>query len=137
MRNLKAGEIVMAEEPIIKARRNADITELMQVVSRLSHPWLLLLLSFESSGGYLPALEGIMTANGIPCVAEDDTDEDHEDEAEEDGTIMGVFEFISRINHSCSPNATWTWTEVEQRMRECLQNATDTDAPQSSSLASP
>lgn len=109
-RDLSAGEVILAEKPIFTAKRDCGVNELLAKVKDMSPAWLMLLLSFECSGGYLPAIEGILQANGIPCVE----DEDGEDEE----PLMGVFEFISRINHSCSPNAGWAWSDADQRMRQ-------------------
>jgi hypothetical protein len=30
----------------------------------------------------------------------------------------GLFETISRINHSCAPNSVWRWDETAGQMRE-------------------
>ena len=35
------------------------------------------------------------------------------------GNASGMFETISRVNHSCAPNAAWRWDTASQELSKC------------------
>jgi len=44
--------------------------------------------------------------------------EDEEDEEDSEVNCMGIFEKICRVNHSCTPNAGWTWDKMTGKLSE-------------------
>lgn len=110
LRHFSAGDVIMGEIPILTARRSAPPEVLLGKLLNLTPKQTLAIWQLEGSGGYQPLLQGLLDANGIPCVGDDECDDEVEVE-------MGIFDVLSRINHSCAPNAGWYWSATRKEMR--------------------
>jgi hypothetical protein len=113
----EATDIIFTEKPLLRARRAADTKELMKQVRNMPAQLLALLLTFEVNGGpNACALSAIFCSNAIPCVSEEEVDENDLEAAH--NVPCAVFKYLSRINHCCTPNAGRFWDETKNRMRE-------------------
>ncbi|BEI88872.1 uncharacterized protein CcaverHIS019_0202340 [Cutaneotrichosporon cavernicola] len=111
-RDCDRGEILYAEAPLLTAPRRVDTGELLHLAQQLEKNSLLRLLSWE--GGCpngTSSILAIFLANAIPCV-----EEEPDDDAARSNQPAGLFRYASQINHACSPNAGWHWSEQEKKL---------------------
>jgi hypothetical protein len=112
------GDIIYAEAPMVMYKRGASEDEISDAIMKLSYLQQRALWQLEGSGAYQSLVKGMCDANSINCVADADGDDDDPVDIFE-----GIFEVISRINHSCAPNAGWFWSESAGKLCESLSDA--------------
>ena len=128
---VKRGERVISERPFIRfdfSEHGCRRSRVNRLVDALTGVDRALFYTFTRRGGHENLEVDICQTNGIPLQSpivelphrtalEDDHDRtDSESDADDD--CGGVFEHISRINHSCTPNAVWTWDADSGKMSE-------------------
>lgn len=113
---VQAGETILSETPFLVARVK-DLEEKRSRVAkqykRLGKPVAALFDAFNPKrrrdGGMadIERLVDIWDTNAIPLGSPNAP-----------AATTGLFETISRINHSCAPNSVWRWDETAGQMRE-------------------
>jgi hypothetical protein len=102
------GDIVFSETPMLTTLPSDTEEQILDKLMRLPYHHMRAIWQLEASGGYQSLIKGLVDANSIPCADPDDPGEG----------AMGIFETLSRINHSCAPHAGWYWSTKQKRMRE-------------------
>lgn len=109
--NIKSGDIIITENPFIVVDFPPLESQVGQVYQDLSGVERLLFHSFNGkpTRGHLSnrKIPEIITNNVIPLGVSEEDDEP---------TQSGMFQHICRINHSCVPNARWTWMDETSSM---------------------
>jgi hypothetical protein len=109
--DVRPGEVIITEKPIIEVDFPPPKTQIARRYRELSAPKRRLFHSFKakSSDEVDNTIFDIIANNVVPLGG-----------SGEDGepTRSGMFRHICRINHSCLPNARWTWLEETGMMGE-------------------
>lgn len=108
---IEPGEVIVAEKPFITVDYPPENSQIRQQHGYLSAAERLLFGSFKAKSATEVdnTISDIIANNVIPLGA-----------SSEDGepTRSGMFRYICRINHSCVPNARWTWMSNRNEMGE-------------------
>lgn len=116
--DIAAGETILSEAPFLVARVNDLEHRHGRVVSAytdLEPATRQLFDSFHPKGAHtgdradIARLIDIWDTNAIPLGG-----------ADRQAEVTGLFQTISRLNHSCAPDTVWRWDEEEQAMRRSL-----------------
>ncbi len=122
-RTLKCGDVILRERPFLEVVHPINADEVKAALAGDSfhqQRHRLLFHSFTSTApGVSSLMEGIAETNVIPLIREDERDGVA---ASHDPNRSGMFEHMSRGNHSCCPNAGWKWDpSAKEQGREPLQ----------------
>jgi len=121
------GQAIITESPFLTVDHPPHTQQVMSRLSRLSQRSQDLFHSFKPTlAPYHPnRLIDIVATNVIPLGGDLIDDLDNEviaidaDGEIEDRCRSGLFETICRVNHSCAPNAQWTWFESGSMGESC------------------
>jgi hypothetical protein len=115
---IRPGEIIIVESPFLIVDYPPPQSQIDKQYQNLSGIERLMFHSFKSksSSELNNKLSDIIANNVIPLGF--GTGIDGKEEVEGEPTRSGMFQYICRVNHSCVPNARWTWREEEHRMGE-------------------
>ena len=128
-RPITKGDLILAEPPFISFPHPITSDDLWPRLAALSPEKRKLFRSFTGTVGEKDHDIDIAETNAINMFVEEDEEvEESEDEDEgvhgdrEEGPppMSGLFEHVSRANHSCAPNAGWRWDEASKTLRERL-----------------
>jgi len=96
-RDIKRGECIIAESPLLYARNNSSMTgntAAVEALSKKNKKYFYALHNARADEG-IPQDFGIIKTNALPLGP--------------GATDGAVYRIISRINHSCAPNVTYSW----------------------------
>lgn len=118
-RELQRGDLIVREKPFITVTHPITSDAVKAAFDRCRDPHRRrLFLSFlPTAPGTTGLFDGIAETNVIGCTRGDDEDEEYDDPMGDDAvaaagaSVSGMFEHISRVNHSCIANAGWKWDE--------------------------
>ncbi|WVF68663.1 hypothetical protein IAT40_003434 [Kwoniella sp. CBS 6097] len=121
-RPFKRGELILKECPFLLLplnRKDAHIAlgDIRPIYEQLKHEaqrQFDSLYARKDEGSQNDPLVNIVETNSIPLYREIDIEDQS---ATQEFMGLGVFLTISRINHSCAPNAGWIWYYQENMMR--------------------
>ncbi|EIW71746.1 hypothetical protein TREMEDRAFT_60660 [Tremella mesenterica DSM 1558] len=108
-RSVSRGEIIIAEAPFFQLSFPLEVYNVYKTYRKLGPEKRELFLSFPIGAGD-DVLVSRARTSVIPL---EDHREDYETSSDADTDPCGLFEHISRVNHSCAPNAVWTWNADE------------------------
>ena len=120
-RNIAKGEVIISEKPFVTFDIPLTTSQVHKRFNALTADQRILCLSFQATCiDVEDVLVNVADSNVIDCWnsedAPSDTDSDCTIKSESgvDGEevekgIAGLFEYICRINHSCTPNSAWSW----------------------------
>lgn len=109
-RKICRGEEILRERPFIVVRDQATPERVKLAFDNLLPEKRILFLSYPWTIGPDVFL-GVVNTNAIPC---------HTELASERLTC-GIFQHLSRINHSCAPNTVWRWQAATKEQSEAVQ----------------
>jgi len=100
--NIEPGEIIIAERPFLVVDYPLPESQIQQAYQELSKVERLVFRSFNGKRRKRECKHKIseIIANNVIPLGDSENGEP---------TQSGMFQFICRINHSCVPNARWTW----------------------------
>jgi hypothetical protein len=115
---IRPGEIIIVESPFLIIDYPPPQSQIDKQYQNLSGIERLMFHSFKSKSAseLNNKLSDIIANNVIPLGF--GTGIDGKEEVEGEPTRSGMFQYICRVNHSCVPNARWTWREKGHRMGE-------------------
>ena len=106
-RNIKKGEIVVEEKPIFALNNDTSKNTVMnnlQEINKMSEKKkkesLALCDSYQNGSNDAETIVSIFVTNRIDLCTQPELGVNK----------SGLYATLSRINHSCSPNVTWSWT---------------------------
>ena len=125
--NILQGQAIITESPFLTVDHPPHTQQVMSRLSRLSQRSQDLFHSFKPTLApyHSNRLIDIVATNVIPLGGDLIDDLDNEviaidaDGEVEDRCRSGLFETICRVNHSCAPNAQWTWFESGNMGESC------------------
>lgn len=104
--DIKNGQAIVHESPLLVITEG-DLTGVPTLFDALSDEERRICLSFPWTTEAADPFEGMISTNFIPHTGPNGEDQ------------SAIFEYISRTNHSCSPNAHWYWDNTAQERCEC------------------
>jgi hypothetical protein len=113
---LRAGDIIVVERPFLIVDYPPPVSQIEKQYDSLSAIERLLFHSFhaKSNGEVNHKVSDIITNNVIPLGSGSGVEGEEVNEGEP--TRSGMFRYICRVNHSCVPNARWTWHDDQRQM---------------------
>ena len=113
-RPVKRGELIVAEAPLGVFDYPLYSIEIDEVMASRSKRQKAIFNTFSSIYGEKDRVVDIVETNAIPLATEVDENTEDDDTRSQSGTSQcAMFELISRVNHSCAPNAVWKWKPEE------------------------
>ncbi|RXK38048.1 hypothetical protein M231_04717 [Tremella mesenterica] len=107
--SVSRGDIIIAEAPFFQLSFPLEMDNVYPAYFKLDHEKRKLFRSFPI-GAHEDHIVSRARTSVIPL---EDHREDYETSSDADTDPCGLFEHISRVNHSCAPNAVWTWNADE------------------------
>ena len=110
-RNLKVGSLILEEEPLMLIDAPLVFTDFKVAFRKLTDKQKKLVLSlhgmekFDEKGDDVCKALGIFAGNSISVLGDDNME-------------RALYYNISRINHSCSPNAIWSWKKGDMKVKQ-------------------
>lgn len=125
-RNIAVGQVIIAESPLLEVDHPPSATQVLNRVSRLTDAQRSMFDLFDAGPDAPEAADErlchIVHRYFIPLGDDSKASSPGDgDSAGSDGDTgpSGLFRYICRVNHSCAPNARWTWYGGEvQRMSQ-------------------
>lgn len=115
-KHIPRGSTILDEPPLLVFPSDPTADKMKQLYAALSPSNRKVFASFQPSGKYVDLLVDIAKINGIPLRS--NGGEQVLGGSRPRPGKMGVFEWASRVNHSCVPNAVWRWDETEEKLSE-------------------
>ena len=118
LKTIERGSEIISESPFIRFTHPITPLSIRHAWDRLSDENKQRFLSFTST---IPDIDdrfvNIAETNAIPlCVPSSDESAFDEEHAAAREGVSGMFKTICRVNHSCEPNACWTWSARRQSL---------------------
>lgn len=115
-KHIPRGSTILDEPPLLVFPTVPTSNDMKQLYAGLSPSNRKVFASFQPSGEDDDLLVDIARTNGIPLGS--NGEKQVMGDAGTGQGKMGVFEWASRVNHSCVPNAVWRWDETKERLSE-------------------
>ncbi|KAL1412982.1 hypothetical protein Q8F55_000731 [Vanrija albida] len=118
-RPITRGTEIVAERAFVTVTYPTSENAVFAAFSELDDDDKIEFLSFSAVAGYEAVFMDIMDTNCIPCTDFDTRDRAGDEAGEgedEDSYPVGMFRTISRVNHSCRPNAEYRWDEGRREL---------------------
>ncbi|KAF9935247.1 hypothetical protein BGZ67_003465 [Mortierella alpina] len=98
-RDIKRGECILSEKPLVFATRNFVRTQL--AIDAMTEPDKTSFFALHNVHSDVPTAFGIVRTNGLPLGAK--------------AVDCAVYKVMSRINHACAPNVHHTWNSKKKK----------------------
>lgn len=127
---IKKGEVIVSEAPFLVVDHPPIAQQIVDRLDRSSTESQELFFSFTPADEFESLdywdderLASIVNRNVIPIGRDDEGDTGHAaldmpQSSQGSGTPCGLFRLVCRVNHSCLPNAQWTWRPTAGRIGE-------------------
>lgn len=123
---IPSGTTIIVEPPLIVCSLEPTADEMRVIFNALPESGRIQYLSFRPKGGDDDLFVDIAETNGIPMPSGGTGCQRGEFGGRNGSGKMGVFAWISMVNHSCVPNTVWRWDSAQRVLGKDCSVVADT-----------